>query len=453
MFKNLSKTTKLFGGLIFGVVVIMVIMISVSGNKVSTEQPPHYINDNASADNKVEALKTMTADLVNVENKNKKLQESIKELQTQNKNSINNLKNVVSKQMKLALKKIQTQDQSEQQMQKMLEIKSKNKLQTQNYPVNGNDEGSSDNSFVWISDLSQSADDASVGNKLSHAGLINFTKGNNNNSLLHSKNNLLGQGNLSDLNDLGKKKDLVKPVYTIPVNATLTGATLMTPLVGRIPIDGQLPSPYDFKLVLSASNLTANGYPMPGVKGAVMSGIASGDLLGSCARGDIHSITFIFNDGTISTTQAKGDDKRLGYISSQTGDPCIAGKFHSDAAIFLGAQMAFAGAQGYANAISNSQYMTSTTPDGGSIHNLIGSANKAAIGQGGSAAAQAAETWWNRRVKNSFDFVYVSNINSKIGRPMKIVVNITKQIPINHDSNARKVNYENSLQANNNQLD
>lgn len=443
MFKNLSKTTKLFGGLIFGVVVIMVIMISVSGNKVSTEQPPHYINDNASADNKVEALKTMTADLVNVENKNKKLQESIKELQTQNKNSINNLKNVVSKQMKLALKKIQTQDQSEQQMQKTLEIKSKNNLKTQNYPVNENDEGSSDNSFVWISDLSQSADDASVGNKLGNTGLLNFTKDNKNNSLLH------GKGNLSDLD---KKKDLVKPVYTIPVNATLTGATLMTPLVGRIPIDGQLPSPYDFKLVLSASNLTANGYPMPGVKGAVMSGIASGDLLGSCARGDIHSITFIFNDGTISTTQAKGE-KRLGYISSQTGNPCIAGKFHSDAAIFLGAQMAFAGAQGYANAISNSQYMTSTTPDGGDIHTLIGSANKAAIGQGGSAAAQAAQTWWNRRVKNSFDFVYVSNVNSKTGHPMKVVVNITKQIPINHDSNARKVSYENSLQSNNNQLD
>ncbi|MDP1574352.1 MAG: TIGR03752 family integrating conjugative element protein [Coxiellaceae bacterium] len=444
MFKNLSKTTKLFAVLILGVIVIMIIMISISGNKVSTRQQTQYVNDNASADNKVEALKTMTADLVNVENKNKQLQENITQLQTENKNSISDLKKTVSVEMKQALATIQSQNQQ----QKILDVQSAKKTKTQSYPINGSNDVSDGNAFVWVSDLS-TADDTNINSKTG-GGLLNFANHNSSDSdsLLHDKNNLLLQNNSNN------KKDLVTPAYTIPVNATLTGATLMSPLVGRIPIDGQLPSPYNFKLVLSSSNLTANGYPMPGVKGAVLSGIASGDLLGSCARGDIHSITFIFNDGTISTTQTSGDDKRLGYISSQTGNPCIPGTFHSDAAIFLGAQMAFAGAQGYANAISDSQYMTSNTPDnGGSIRTLIGSANKAAIGQGGSAAAQAAQTWWNRRVQNSFDYVYVSNVNSKTGHSMKVVVNITKQIPINHDSNARKVNYENSLQTNHNQLD
>jgi integrating conjugative element protein (TIGR03752 family) len=192
---------------------------------------------------------------------------------------------------------------------------------------------------------------------------------------------------------------------------------------------------------------------MPGVKGAVMSGVASGDMLGSCARGDIHSMTFIFNDGRISTTTAKGSDGSLGYISSQTGNPCIAGTFHSDAAIFLGAQMGLSAAQGYANAITSSQYMTSTNSEGETIHTLMGDANKAAIGQGGSAAAEAAQTWWNRRVQNSFDYVYVPNVNPKTGKPMKVVVNISKQIPINYDKNARKVSYENSLQNTNALLD
>ncbi|PIZ05153.1 MAG: TIGR03752 family integrating conjugative element protein [Gammaproteobacteria bacterium CG_4_10_14_0_8_um_filter_38_16] len=451
MFKNLSKTTKLFSGLIAGVLLVMIIMISISGNRTSEQQQAHYINDNASADNKVEALKTMTADLVNVENENKQLQKNVQQLQSQNNTSVVNLKKAVALQMKQALAKIQSQNQTNQKSegnQKMLI--NKDTGQNKKYFVDGVNDDVDRDSFVWISDLSQPAGIKNNNNKFSDNSFLNFVTGNQNNnknSLLHNgKKNLLDQ-------DSNSKKDLVKPAYTIPVNATLTGAVLMTPLVGRIPIDGQLPSPYHFKLVLSSENLTANGYPMPGVKGAVMSGVASGDLLGSCSRGDIHSITFIFSDGTISTTQTKSNDNSLGYISSQTGNPCIAGTFHSDAAIFLGAQMAFAGAQGYANAITDSQYMTSTNSDGNNIRTLIGSANKAAIGQGGSAAAQAAQTWWNRRVQNSFDYVYVSNVDSKTGHPMKVVVNISKQISINHDSNARKVSYENALQTNNSWLD
>lgn len=447
MFKNLSKTTKLFGGLILGVLLVMIIMISISGNKTSAQQPAHYINDNASADNKVEALKTMTADLVNVENENKQLQKNVQQLQAQNNTSVVNLKKTVALQMQQALAKIQTETRENQSNQK--KPTNAEADQNQQYVVGGTNPYDDVNSFVWVSNLSKPANIESSNNKLSDNGFLNFVKSDQNSSkgsLLHGKSDSFDQ------NGSGKK-DLVKPAYTIPVNATLTGAVLMTPLVGRIPIDGQLPSPYHFKLVLSSENLTANGYPMPGVKGAVMSGVASGDLLGSCSRGDIHSITFIFNDGTISTTQTKSNDNSLGYISSQTGNPCIAGTFHSDAAIFLGAQMAFAGAEGYANAISDSQYMTSANSDGNNIRTLIGSANKAAIGQGGSAAAQAAQTWWNRRVQNSFDYVYVSNVDPKTGNPMKVVVNISKQISINHDSNARKVSYENALQTNNSRLD
>jgi len=105
-------------------------------------------------------------------------------------------------------------------------------------------------------------------------------------------------------------------------------------------------------------------------------------MLGRCARGEVHSITFIFNNGTISTTQAKSSDSALGYISSQTGNPCIAGTFHSNAGLFLSAQMGLAAVGGYAKALSSAQYQNTTTPEGGAISTLIGSANKAAIGQG-----------------------------------------------------------------------
>jgi len=414
-------------------------MIAASGNKAPKQAAAHYINDNASADNKVEALKTMTADLLSVENNNKQLKQNVESLKAQNKTSIDHLKQSIGSQVQGALKKMTMRNEQNEQKQAMLEnkLKQKEQNQTQDYPVNGNSNSST--AFVWVSDLSKLTDQKN-GSKQAKA-LLNL----NSSSLLHS-------GNSSSNVDSTTKKT-VKPIYTIPMNATLTGATLMTPLVGRVPIDGKLPSPYHFKLVLSANNLTANGYPMPGVKGAVMSGVASGDMLGHCARGDIQSMTFIFNDGTISTTQEKGNNDSLGYISSQTGNPCIAGSFHSNAAIFLGAQMGLAGAEGYANALTSSQYLNSTTTAGNTISSLIGSANKAAAGQAGSAASQAAQTWWNQRVQDSFDYVYVPNVNPKTRKPMKVVVNITQQIPINYNANARKVSYENALQTLNHQLD
>lgn len=419
MLKNLTPTTKLFLGLIAVVVIVMVIMIAVSGNKVAVSTPTHYLTDTASADNKVEALKTMTAELVSVSDKNAILQKKVDDLETSNTKLVSDLKTSVSDQVSQVLKTIQTKNQ---QSEAALQANVKNS-KADEYPIHsdGNTGQESSNSFVWVSDVSASNDTAANASGGSTGSLVT-----------------------PSLTNVSQKTPVapIKPVYTIPVNATLTGATLMTPLIGRIPIDGKLPSPYSFKLVLSAHNLTANGYPMPGVTGAVLSGIASGDLLGSCARGDLHSITFIFKDGTISTTEAKGDNESLGYLSSETGNPCIPGTFHSDAALFLGAQMGLAGLQGYASAFSQSQYSGSITPEGGSISTLVGSANNAAIGQGGSAAAQAAETWWNQRVQNSFDYVYVPNTDATTGKLMKVVVNISQQILINYDPNARKVDYE-----------
>lgn len=437
MLKKLSYTTKIFAVLIMLVVVIMAIVISISGNKAPVAQAIHYIHDNAADDNKVEALKMMTADLIHVEHKNKILQKNIDQLEAAHQASVKALQQSIDTQIEQAVNQLKAQNDAKQQL---LEEQFKQKAAQTNidYPIEGAAPGQQTN-FIWVKDLSHITPSSADENKSDEP-----------NNLLAADNHFFPSQHHEFNNNKHQAKQ--RPVYTIPVNATLTGATLMTPLIGRIPINGELPSPYQFKLVLSADNLTANGYPMPGVKGAVMSGVASGDLLGSCARGKLESITFIFNNGRISTTEAKGN-QGLGYISSQTGNPCIAGRFHSNAAVFLGAQMGLAGIQGYANALTDSQYMNSTTSDGVGIQNLIGSANKAAIGQGTSAAAQAAQTWWNQRVQNSFDYVFVPNVNPKTGRIMKVVVNITKQIEINDDQDARKVSYENFWQNHHTRLD
>ena len=92
-----------------------------------------------------------------------------------------------------------------------------------------------------------------------------------------------------------------KPVYTVPTNSTLMGSVAMTALIGRVPIDGTVNDPYPFKVLVGPDNLTANGIDIPDVAGAVFSGTASGDWTLSCVRGQVRSITFVFNDGTIRT--------------------------------------------------------------------------------------------------------------------------------------------------------
>jgi integrating conjugative element protein (TIGR03752 family) len=231
------------------------------------------------------------------------------------------------------------------------------------------------------------------------------------------------------------------PYYTVPVNATLTGAIAMQPIIGRIPINGRVPDPYTFKAIIGAYNLAANGIDIPeALQGIVVSGIASGDLLGKCARGDIRSMTFVFADGRISTTEAK-ENQILGTIAAANGNPCLQGSFHTDAPLFLGVTAALAGVEGYSNALSQSETLNTLSSDGDNISTIIGNANKYAAGQGFSAASQAAQKWWEQRVESSFDFVFVPNINLETGEKLKLNINITQEIPIDYDPTNRKVFY------------
>ena len=78
----------------------------------------------------------------------------------------------------------------------------------------------------------------------------------------------------------------------------------MTALIGRIPVKGRVQDPMPFKVIVGADNLAANGITIPGVAGMVASGVALGDWTLSCATGDITSMSFVFQDGTIRTVSA-----------------------------------------------------------------------------------------------------------------------------------------------------
>jgi integrating conjugative element protein (TIGR03752 family) len=95
------------------------------------------------------------------------------------------------------------------------------------------------------------------------------------------------------------------PVYTIPNNSILSGK-LITGLIGRIPLDGQLTDPFRFSIKIIKKSFYANRHVNNVLQDVIASGTASGDLRLSCVRASIDSITFIFEDGSVTSSSAIG---------------------------------------------------------------------------------------------------------------------------------------------------
>jgi cell division protein ZapB len=244
------------------------------------------------------------------------------------------------------------------------------------------------------------------------------------------------------------------PVYTLPENSTLIGSVAMTALLGRVPINGTVTDPYPFKVLVGKDNLIANGLELPDVEGAIMSGSASGDWTLSCVRGNIHSITFVFRDGTIRTVPESsgkannnGDSRQssvLGWLSDPHGLPCIPGEKKSNAAQYLGSQFLLSGSAAAAEAFANGQ--TTNVAEGGNITSAItGSSGKFVMGQAMGGGLKETSDWFKQRYGQVFDAVYVPPGH-------QVAIHITRQIPIDYEEKGRKIKY-NSDTGTNGELD
>ncbi|EIZ8586836.1 TIGR03752 family integrating conjugative element protein [Salmonella enterica subsp. enterica] len=234
------------------------------------------------------------------------------------------------------------------------------------------------------------------------------------------------------------------PVYTLPENSTLTGSVAMTALLGRVPVNGTVSDPYPFKVLIGRDNLTANGIELPDVEGAIISGTASGDWTLSCVRGTVHSMTFVFRDGTIRTVPSAGNKanndsngksqgSEIGWLSDPHGLPCIPGERKSNAAEYIGSQVLLAGSSAAADAFANGQ--TTTTVDGGSVTSAVtGSSGQYVLGQALGGGLKESADWFKQRYGQMFDAIYVPP-----GHP--VAVHITRQIPVDYETQGRKVKY------------
>lgn len=229
-----------------------------------------------------------------------------------------------------------------------------------------------------------------------------------------------------------------KPFYTIPDNSTLMGATAMTALVGRVPINNNVTEPYPFKLLINRENLMANGIELPDIEGAIVSGNATGDWTLSCVRGNITSFTFVFQDGRISTvSQGSGDSSsnqgNLGWLSDNSGIPCVPGERKTNASEYLTTNFLLSGAAAAAQGLSQSQ--TTTVVDGSSVIGAVtGEQGKFVLGQALGGGLRETADWFKQRYGQTFDAIYVPPGHD-------VAIHISHQIAIDYDTHSRKVKY------------
>ncbi|MDH0639278.1 MULTISPECIES: TIGR03752 family integrating conjugative element protein [Pseudomonas] len=237
------------------------------------------------------------------------------------------------------------------------------------------------------------------------------------------------------------------PVYTVPTNSTLMGSIAMTALIGRVPIDGTVNDPYPFKILIGRDNLTANGIDIPDVAGAVVSGTASGDWTLSCVRGQIRSVTFVFEDGTIRTLPA--DDERggnrqtgngnntqdgLGWISDPHGIPCVSGERRSNAQQYLGSQaLITAAGAGVASLIDEGSGQVSYMSSDGTIGTVGIGANEA-MGRILASGVQDLSAWVNKLYGQAFAAIYV-----KPGA--QVAVHLEHPLTLDYDPAGRRVDH------------
>jgi integrating conjugative element protein (TIGR03752 family) len=291
--------------------------------------------------------------------------------------------------------------------------------------------------MVWIDPLDASADDSNTANA---SNLLQQVR--------HSTTGALSSAREQSGN-IVRELDTLRPVYTVPRNATLIGSTAMTALVGRVPIQGQVRDPMSFKVITGADNLAANGLTVPGVQGMVWSGTAIGDWTLSCVTGRLDSVTFVFDDGTIRTIsaderggsearQSGGGNRPLGWISDQQGIPCISGDRKTNAPAFLTQRIGVKAMQAAADAAAAAETTTVLGQSGVATSTITGDTGSFILGRTVAGGSDEVAKWLMERQSQSFDAVFVP-------AGTRLAIHVDVALPIDLDLKGRKLDHANAI--------
>ncbi len=176
--------------------------------------------------------------------------------------------------------------------------------------------------------------------------------------------------------------------------------------------------------------------------GAVFSGTASGDWTLSCVRGQVRSITFVFNDGTIRTIpeDREGNQQNnqqrdgLGWISDPHGIPCVSGERRSNAQQYLGSQaLITAAGAGVASLIESDSGRMSVCRLG-RLHRHRGHQRPGGGRPILAGGVRDMSAWVNKLYGQAFAAVYVQP-------GAKVAVHLEKPLAIDFDPEGRKVDH------------
>jgi len=392
---------------ILSVLIVLYAVGKASSKEKGTERlevkQVETLMDVASSDQYNEVVNNLVAE-------NNDLRERLNDIQLHLKETLPDI------QQKLNSPVVEPQGLTEHQVARIIEEKlagqaqyvAQNNLHDSEYLINGYipDTDSTEEEITWVQDLQSAPSD---------------------NAMLPKFSNYRPEANPS------ADEDTKEPVYTIPENATLMNSVTLTALIGRVPVRGKITDPYPFKIMVGKENLASNGIEIPGVTGIVASGKATGDLQLSCVRGDIHSMTFTFDDGRI-VTKSVSEHEKLGYLSTPSGNPCITGRLYTNADKHLATDITLATVEGAADAFSAAETTATVTDEGTGIEAVTGSVSRFMLGRGVGSASKTTREWYEARRQDSFDAIYVP-INRAVS------VHITNAIEIDYDRKGRKVSY------------
>lgn len=233
------------------------------------------------------------------------------------------------------------------------------------------------------------------------------------------------------------------PFYTIPQNATLFSNDTLTALVGIVPnLNGSVVDPIRFKVITGNTNLATNRQFLPAnVMDIVWSGIAIGNREMSCVRGEVHSVTFTFEDGTIRTVNSQTDSgknvlggKLLGYISTRQGNPCLPGTLITNAQDYLTDRMLASGAAALAGSFADTQKTTTQFNDGTTSSFFDGDEGKYVAGQTLAGSLSELTSYMRERQRSAVDLVYLD-------AGQDVVLHVEAQIDIDYDPEGRKLDH------------
>lgn len=233
------------------------------------------------------------------------------------------------------------------------------------------------------------------------------------------------------------------PHYTLPP-ASIIDATALTALIGRIPVDGRIETPWRFKLLSTAVNMTSRRFQVPDLEGVIWSGVAYGDYTLSCVSGTIDTVSYVFADGTVHSqhSDSNPDDitAGLGWISDAYGNPCVPGEFKTNAPAVI-RRLATAGTiEGLARGYAEAQTRRTTDSEGQTTTTVTGNADDYALSTAVTEAVSESNRWLLRRLSDSFDAVYVP-------AGADIAIHIEQQIAIDHDRFGRRIDHQQHARA------